>query len=221
MHSPTSTNLWHGYSLADIDRLARIAATHAFGGRILDPGDRYHAAWTAIVERLCTSDEQVDGRTLAIVGMHAVSAAAQTHRHTWGMGQAGGSDGGVGGRRRFQSYWDMRQVTPSPEDSVVDRIALRQIWPRLSRTDQRALYAHVIHHGDHHEAAASLGWTFETYRTYLKKARAAYRALWHEHETPSRTWSRAGGGQRTAMESLASRRQQRARRALAAQQPAA
>lgn len=218
--NPTAISLWHGYTLADIDRLARTAATHAYGGRILDPTDRYHAAWTAIVETLCTATKPPTGRDLAVLGMHAVSAAAQDHRQTWGMGKAGTADGGVGARPRFQSYWG-RQVTPSPEDSVVDRLALRQIWPRLSRTDQRALYAHVVHHGDHLEAAASLGWTFETYRTYLKHARAAYRTLWHEHETPSRTWSRAGGGQRGAMESLASRRRQRARRLAAAGQAAA
>lgn len=217
--NPTAINLWHGYTLADIDRLARTAAARAAGRRVLDPSDRYHAAWTAIVETLCTATEPPTGHTLVTTGMNAVGRAAEDHRHTWGMASAGA--GGVASRPRFQRYWDMRQVTASPEDSVVDRLALRQIWPRLSRTDQRALYAHVVHHGDHRDAAASLGWTFETYRTYLKHARAAYRTLWHEHETPSRTWSRAGGGQRTAMESLASRRRQRARRLAAAGQAAA
>lgn len=211
MADPATTNLWHGYALADIDRLARTAAAHAYGGRILDPSDRHHAAWSAIAERLCTAAEPPTVSDLTSVGMDAVGQAAQEHRQTWGMGRTG--DSGVGDRPRFQCYWDLGRVAPSPEDSVVDRLALRQIWPRLSHTHQQALYAYVIHHGDDHAAAASLGYTLETYRSYLKRARAAYRSLWHEHETPSRTWGRSGSGQRTAMQTLRTRRRQRDRRA--------
>lgn len=214
MNGPTATNLWHGYTLADIDRLARTAAARAYGGRVLDPTDSYHAAWFAIVETLCTAAEPPTGHALVTTGMNAVGRAAEDHRHTWGMGSTG--DSGVGTRPRFQCYWDGRQVTPSPEDGVVDRLALHQIWPRLSRTYQQAIYAHVIHHGDEQAAAASLGYTLETYRSYFKRARAAYRALWHEHETPSHTWARREYGQRTVMQTLRNRRKQRERRQRAA-----
>lgn len=215
MTGPTDTNLWHGYSLADIDRVARITAARAPGGRILDPGDRYDTAWSAIAEHLCTATEPPTRRDLFDAGAGAVNRAGQDYRHTWGMARTwGSSEGDMGG---YQRYWELaRRAAPSPEDRVVDRTALRQIWPALSPTHQQVLYALAIHSGDHQAAADSLGKSLPTYRSHLKGARASYRALWHEHETPSRMWGKSGQrGRRTAAQTLANRRQQRARKAAA------
>lgn len=214
--TPTTANLWHGYSLNDMDRLTRIAITRAFGGRLLDPTDRYETAWGAIVETLATADEPPTGGYLVTAGVAAVNRAAQDHRHTWGMNRTWGSV--EGDMAAYARYWDMgRRVTGSPEDAVVDHLALQQIWPRLSVAHQQVLWALAVHDGDHREAAESLGKSLVTFRSHLKDARAAYRALWHEHETPSRMWGRSGQrGRRTAAQTLANRRQQRARRAAAA-----
>jgi len=213
VNGPTTTHLWHGYSMDDLDRLARIAAVRAPGGRILDPRDRYETAWGAIVERLASADTRPGGGHLVAMGAAAVNRAGQDHRHTWGMARTWGSaEGDMGGYRR---YWELaRRSTAAPEEAVVDRTALRQIWPCLSVTHQQVLYALAIHDGDHHEAAHSLGKSLPTFRSHLKNARAAYRALWHEHETPSRMWGKSGQqGRRTAAQALANRRQQRSRRA--------
>lgn len=214
--TPTGTNLWHGYSMDDLDRLARIAAVRAYGGRILDPSDRYETAWAAIAERLASADELPTGAQLISAGTTAANRAGQDHRHTWGMARTwGAAEGGIVGYAR---YWGLaRRCAASPEEGVVDRLALRQIWPCLSTTHRQVLYALAIHDGDHHEAAASLGKTLVTYRSHLRAARAAYRALWHEHETPSRMWGKSGQrGRSSAMRTLINRRQQRARRAAAA-----
>ncbi len=214
--NPTGTSLWHGYSMDDLDRLARIAAVRAVGGRILDPVDRYETAWGAIAEYLATAQESPTGGQLVAAGATAVSRAGQDHRHTWGMTRTWGSgEGDVGG---YQRYWELaRRSAASPEEPVVDRMALRQIWPCLSVTHQQVLYALAIHDGDHREAAAALGKSLLTFRSHLRAARAAYRALWHEHEMPSRMWGRSGQqGRRTAAQTLVNRRQQRARRAAAA-----
>jgi hypothetical protein len=219
MPTPTSTNLWHGYTMNDLDRLARTAAARARGSRMIDPSESYHAAWSAITELLGTAPKPPTWTDVLAAGMDAVGREAEEHRQLYGMGRASGS--GVGSRPRFQSYWDMGRVTPSPEDGVIDRLALHQIWPKLSRTYQQAIYAHAIHGGDDYAAAASLGYTLGTYQSYLKRARAAYRLLWHEHETPSHLWGRTGHGQRTAMQTLQTRQAQRARRRRAAQQAAA
>lgn len=213
--NPTNTNLWHGYSLDDIDHLTRTAAVHARGGRILDPGDRYNTAWSAIAEALCTAEEPPTRRDLFAVGTSAINRAGQDHRHTWGMARTWGS--GEGDMAAYARYWELaRRSAASPEEPVVDRTALRQIWPHLSVTHQQVLYALAIHDGDHHAAAAGLGKSLATFRSHLRGARAAYRALWHEHETPSRMWGKSGQqGRRTAAQVLANRRQQRARRAAA------
>lgn len=215
MTDPTATNLWHGYTLTDLDRLARMAAHRAYGGRILDPTDRYDTAWHTVAEMLCTAEEPPTTRQLLDAGITAVNRASQDHRHTWGMTRAWES--AEGDMAAFMRYWELdRRVTASPEDPVVDRTALRQIWPRLSVTHQQVLYALAIADGDHREAAAALGKSLVTFRSHLKGARAAYRALWHEHETPSRMWGRSGEkGRHTAMQTLIHRRKQRARRAAA------
>jgi hypothetical protein len=212
---PERINLWHGYTLTDIDRIAHTATARAHGGRILDYTDRYDAAWHAIAELLCTTSEQPTRSDLTVAGMTAVNRLGQDHRHTWGMARTWGS--AEGDMAAYQRYWELsRRVTAPPEDPVVDRLALRQIWPRLSLTHQQVLYALAVH-GDHQAAAASLGKSQATYRSHLKAARAAYRALWHEHETPSRMWGRSGEqGRRTATQALVNRRRQRARRAATA-----
>lgn len=212
MTAPEHVNLWHGYDLATLDRLARRAAAIAVGSRILDPGDRYETAWYGIVETIAEAETPPTVRAVVDAGLSAIDRAAEEHRQTWGMGRTIGN--GLGGRPRFQQYWELGRVTPSPEDAVVDRLALRQIWPRLALRHQRALYALAIHGGDHHAAAASLGQTLNSFRTYLKEGRRAYRALWHEHETPTHMWSRApADSTQTAMQTVAMRRRQRARRA--------
>jgi DNA-directed RNA polymerase specialized sigma24 family protein len=213
--NPTTTNLWHGYSLDDIEHLAGTAARQARGGRLLDPTDRHEAAWGAIVEALATADTPPTTSDLLTVAYSAVNRASQDHRHTWGMTRAWGSTDGD--MAAYQRYWELaRRSVASPEDPVVDRTALAQIWPRLSATHQQVLYALALHDGDHHAAAATAGKTLITFRSHLKSARAAYRALWHEHETPSRMWGKSGQqGRRTAAQTLANRRQQRARRAAA------
>lgn len=210
--NPTRESLWHGFSMDDLDRLARIASLRAFGGRILDPADRYETAWDAIAVALATADEAPAGGLLVVIGARAVDRAAQDHRHTWGMARTWASaEGDIAG---YQRYWELaRRSAASPEDAVVDRTALRQIWPRLSMTHRQVLYALAVHDGDHEEAAATLGKKLLTFRAHLKDARAAFRALWHEHETPSRMWGKSGQrGRRTAAQLLVNRRQQRARR---------
>jgi hypothetical protein len=212
MH-PTTEPLWHGYTLTDIDDTARTAARIAYGRHILDPADCYQTAWSAIVELLATTQEPPTRHRLIYSGATAVSRASQDHRHTWGMGRSTGS--GEGDMRAYMRYWELsRRSASSPEDAVVDRIALKQIWPQLSLTHQQVLYALAVHDGDVSAAAAGLGKNRSTFQSHLTAARACYRALWHEHETPSHMWGRSGRqGQQTAMQVLAARRRQRARRA--------
>lgn len=213
--APDRINLWHGYGLADIDRLARTAAACAFGGRILDPGDRYDTAWSAIAEALCAAEQAPTPRDLAYTGMVAVNRAGRDYRHTRGLGERWGAS--EGDAPNFGRYWnEFRRVTSSPEDAVVDRLAVRQIWPRLSLPARQALYALAVH-GDYPKAAASLGKTEKGLSCALARARAEFRALWHEHETPPRMWGKTGAsGRRTVAAVLADRRRHRERRAAAA-----
>lgn len=213
MNTPNNTPLRHGYTMTDLDILARISVATAFA-RAMDYVDRYDAAWHGIAEHLVLADTAPTRADLKHAGTKAINDAAQDHFHTWGM--ARGKTVGTGGSMAaFQRYWDLsRRSTSSPEDMVVDQAALRQIWPELSSLHQRVLLA-MATHGDYGLAAEACGKSRATFASHLKNARRAFFELWHEHETPSRLWGRTDrvSGRRTAAQTLVNRRQQRARRA--------
>lgn len=203
--------LRHGYTLHDIDHLAR-AGVHLAFARAMDYTDRYEAAWHTIAESLYTAETPPTRRDLRLIGARAVDRLVQDQRRTWGVAREwGSSEGGVAA---FQRYWELsRRVSPSPEDTVVDRQALREIWPCLSATHQQVLLA-MAAHADQALAAEAVGKSYATFGSHLRNARRAFFVLWHEHETPSRLWGKADHrhGRRTAVQVLINRRQQRARR---------
>ena len=208
----TTTPLRHGYTMDDLDRLARVAVRTAWP-RAMDYTDRYDAAWHAIAELLYTGDRPPTPRDLIGVGANAVSRLAQDEHHHRGYDRSN-PGAGFEGMPGFQRYWTLHRTTPSPENAIVDRLALAQIWPTLSDTHRQVLLSLAVH-ADHPLAARALGRSLPTYRSHLRHARGAYRELWHEHETPSVMWGQSRGrqGRRTAAQTLANRIQQRARRA--------
>lgn len=200
----------HGYTLADIDQQARASVNVAYA-RTMDYRDRYDAAWHAIAEFLCAAQEPPTHLDLKAAGVRAVeNIVADDCRHH-GVNRRDIE----AGKPRFARYWALGRVAPSPEDQIVDRVALTQIWPALSPTHQQILTAFAVH-ADHQLAAAATGRSASTYRSHLKSARQSFRALWHEHETPSAMWgqSRSHVGTRSATWTLANRNRRRARRSM-------
>jgi hypothetical protein len=205
--------LRHGYNLADLERLANGAVGAAYT-RAMDYSDRYDAAWFAIVEALYMAEERPEPWRLKRAGSRAVNRLAQDHGHTWGYDRAN-ADAGYEAMPRFLKYWELdRRARSSPEGSIVDRVALWQIWPELSGTHRAVLLAMAAHR-DQEAAAAGLGKSYATVGSHLKNARREFLALWHEGETPSRLWGKADRrrGRHTAAQTLRNRRQQRARKA--------
>ena len=208
-HTPVA----HGYTMRDLDHLARTAVATAHV-QILDAVDRYDAAWHAIAEALCDAETPPAARELTLTGAYAINRYVQDHRRAWGLSRAPDEDGVVHNRLAFERYWALsRRGGSSPEDIVVDGTALTQIWSRLSSTHQSVLVA-MATHDDPVRAADSVGKSLVCFRSHLKNARRAVLVLWHEHETPSRLWSK-GTGRRSGTRMLRNRRQQRARRAAA------
>jgi hypothetical protein len=70
---------------------------------------------------------------------------------------------------------------------VVDVLALRQIWPKLTWMQRAALLA-LARHDDYDKAAAELGIGYPTLLSHLHSARRQFLRWWHEHEAPSRPW---------------------------------
>jgi hypothetical protein len=214
MRTLSAESIRHGYTMDDLDRLARIAVRRAWA-QSMDYSDRYDAAWHAIAELLYSTEAEhpPTAYDLKAAGARAVNRLAQDEGHHRGFDR-GNPGAGFEGMPGFQRYWTLHRATPSPENAIVDRIALTQIWPTLSETHRQVLLSLAVH-TDHPIAADAIDRNLATYRSHLKNARHAFRELWHEHETPSAMWGQSRGrqGRRTAAQTFANRLQQRARRA--------
>lgn len=203
----------HHFTLTDLDRMARIAVQMAWP-RAMDYQDRYEAAWSAIADRLYADESMPSERDLKAAGATAVNRLAQDHGRHWGLDRSN-PDAGFEAARGFLRFWELfRRAARSPEDGVVERLALHQIWPRLSETHRLVLTAMAVH-ADNVTAAEAVGKTYGTFNSHLKNARREFLTLWHEGEAPSRIWGKADrrrSDRRTAAQVFHERTMQRKRR---------
>jgi hypothetical protein len=203
----------HGYTLRDLDRLARIAVRIA-NLHSLPAQDRYDEALSAIGLHLAAADQPPTERELKAAGARAINDMHEREDKHHGVSRYRAK---LGDERvpRYHTYWALTGVTPSHENSVVDRVALEQIWPALSPMQRAALTAYAEHE-DHTAAMAAVGVASGTYKTHLKRGRDKVFALWHEGETPSSIWFASRGGGSPLGRALAARRWYRAHRGRAA-----
>jgi DNA-binding transcriptional regulator YdaS (Cro superfamily) len=174
--NPTTANLWHGYTMDDLYRIAREALTADRWRTSRDLDERYAAAWHAIAETIAltagaaTHDELLDAGVRA---SHAVVRQAdQSHGYT--------REGGIG--RNFTRHWDtVARHSPSPENAVVERLALTQVWQALPEHHREVLHAYSTA-GDQQAAAELLGLSRTGLGKRLRAARQDAAALWHDHE---------------------------------------
>jgi hypothetical protein len=173
--------------MADLDALTRKAAFRS-RWRFIGFDERADAARLAIVEHLLTATDRPDQWELVDAGDRAIRRHVEAEEH-WGGFWVTRSEVESGSRMtRYLRYWrSSAQPTRSPENAVVDAFALRQIWPKLTRTQWAALVA-LAEHDDYDKAAAELGLTYHTLVSHLSNARRTFLKWWHQHERPSRQW---------------------------------
>ena len=181
------STLAHGYTLRDLDGLAH-SATVAAGFAATNYQDRYDESWSAIVEALYTAEQAPGRRDLWYVGRNAVLAAVRDDRRHYGA-PAQDRDADLASAHGFVRYWG-NVVTCDFSGGVIDRFACFQIWPHLSATHQQALLA-LAAAGTVPCAADMLGLSPGNAQNRIDRARAAFRALWHEHEQPAGLWRKA------------------------------
>lgn len=185
VEAPALSEIRARYSLGDIDHLARRAcAVSAFFYNGTDVIDRFETARAAILAELYTVAYIPTPRALTDIGARAISysAAANFRARGWDNG-----------RKRlmpaYVKYWLSTElhVAGSPENAIVERVALDQIWPHLSERDQSTLTA-MAEHDDPQLAAEVEGCTTGAFSARLQRARASFFTLWFEHEDPPRIW---------------------------------
>lgn len=181
--------LRHGYTLAVIHELTLVAVRCELFYRSRNYADRIDIAWSAIVELLYASDEPPSRQDLIKTGMAAISNwfVSEARTHGVNSSQRGRTtEPGV----NFERYWHVSAgPTPSPEERIVERLAVAQIWRELS-PHVREVIAALAAHGDYHQAARSLGKTPDQFYSQIAYARKIFFAMWHEGEVPSRSWGR-------------------------------
>lgn len=179
----TETPVAHGYTMRDIDALARaVVMNNRTWWPAGDRDDLHAAAWHGIVEHLCTADETPRRTDLMEAGRRAlVEDVKATMRHHGARRDS--SNNGA----RHAIYWQWAgRATPSPENGIVERLALAQILPTLTPGQRRALET-LAAAGDYDQAAQLFG-SVTGLKSQLMHGRRRFRALWHEGETPSAHW---------------------------------
>lgn len=167
----------HGWTVRDLNQLA-LFATHRYWSHAAAPADRYAAAWSAAAEALWIAPEPPERDDVLRAARDGIGALMRAHHRFYGLSQASGYSREHGAFRR---YWHQPPLA-GWEDAIVDRIALGQVWAAISPAHRRVLQA-LADSGDQESAARALGTTYATYRSRLRRAREAFRELWHEGET--------------------------------------
>jgi hypothetical protein len=178
------TELRFGFTMASLDSLARKAVYESHW-RFLPFHEKYDIAWSAIAEELYASSEPPRPHDLIRLGDKAIAAQVESYGHMWG---AYYSKPDREFKPRFETFWwSQAKPTPSHEERIVDHLAFRQIWPRLTQGNKTVLLA-LATHGDYERAAESLNKPYSTFTTQIWQARKQFLRLWHDGEPPSRVW---------------------------------
>ncbi|MFP8944738.1 hypothetical protein ACLIYM_25345 [Streptomyces fenghuangensis] len=179
----TITGIRWGWTLADLDLLARaVVSNNRTWWPAGDRDDQYAAAWHGIVEHLYTADEEPKRAELMEAGRRALAADVKATMRHHGTRRDTRNDGS-----RYAVYWQWAGRTiPSPENRIVERLALEQILPALTPRQIAAVQA-LAAAGDYEEAARLFG-SQTGLKSQLMHGRRRFRELWHEGETPSAHW---------------------------------
>ena len=211
-----------GYTLTDLHILAGYAARDCWWAARLPWQERLDVALSALAEHLYSCTEAPTGRQLRTKAWTALSLRLRQELRHHGVDPDTGQI-----RTGFLRFWNAT-TTASPEHEIVERQALAQIWQKLPDTLRAALEALAegeLYDDPYGHAAQVLGVPRAVAATRISRARALFLAWWHEHEEPSRLYSRhrprrAGVPPRPATRSITEReRYRRANRTAGTERP--
>lgn len=205
------TAIRYGWTLHSLDALARaVVSNNRTWWPAGDRADLYDAAWHGIVEYLYTTATEPRRSELMEAGRQALARDVKDNLRHHGARRDGTNNG-----LKYAMYWEWAgRATPSPEPGIVERLALEQILPALTSGQLAALHA-LAATGDYAKAARITG-SPTSLKSQLSQGRRRFRALWHEGETPSKSWGcdRRAGSTAAALsqgESALNRMRRRAR----------
>ena len=180
--TPDDMEVKYGYTLRDLDQMTH-AATLADRSLAMDYTERRDIAWSAIAEALCAAPHWPKRSTLIQAGWQAIYAAVREEYRQHGRADRSGY-AELATAPNFVKYWAPR-ATQSPENPVIERLAVSQVVDTLPPLYRNAVVALAVH-DDYVLAAEALGTTYKALVIRIGKARRQLLQLWFQGETPPR-----------------------------------
>jgi hypothetical protein len=183
--------VWLGYTLAELRRIADRATAYCRWGARFPVGERFDIAWAGIIDYLTACESPPEPVEVYRAAQRAIGRASERELGEHGLRH--GPDG-LYATPRFEIYWTPKPAPPA-DTTVVERIAMWQIWATLRPLHKMAFLA-LAAHNDYTKAAEAVGYPYSTFAYLISQARAEFLALWHEGQQPSRPWAtdRHGNG---------------------------
>jgi hypothetical protein len=176
--------VWLGYTFAELRRIAERATVRCRWADRLPFGERFEIAWAGIIDHLTGCDTPPQPSELHRAAQRAIGRTSDQELREHGARH--GPDG-LYATPRFEIYWAPKPAPPA-DATVVDRIAMWQVWATLRPLHKMAFLA-LAAHNDYATAAEAVGYPYSTFSSLICEARAEFLAHWHEGETPSRIWA--------------------------------
>jgi len=173
------TELPHGYTLRDLDAMARAACV-ADRSMASDVRTRYQTAWSAIALALVEAPYWPRRERLVQIGWQAIYAEVRAMHHTYGVSRSG-ERGDVASGPRFQEYW--WHGTTSFEDDLAERLSVYPCLETLTPAEREAVAA-LAAFDDYSLAASALGIEYKALVARLRSARRRFRRRWYYPEIP-------------------------------------
>ncbi|MBB3041161.1 hypothetical protein [Nocardioides soli] len=176
----TATLAW-GYTMADVDRLARFTA-RIRNTSLVGFDERYETAWLAIIERLYDGPEMPTSEDLIQVGKGAIRDEVNALLHHRGINNYTYQD-----TPNSWKYWSV--ISAADEDftgRLVERLALPQVLALLTPGEYEAIAA-LAANGTQAAAAAAVGIKPSAFTARIARARQRIIEAWFEHETPRKS----------------------------------
>jgi hypothetical protein len=176
--------VWLGYTFAELRRIANRATVYCRWGDRFPFTERFEIAWAGMVDFLTGCDIPPQPFEVYRAAQRAIGSASESELREHGMRH--GPDG-LYATPRFEVYWTPKPA-PAADTTVVDRIAMWQIWATL-RPLHKMVFLALAAHNDYARAAEAVGYPYGSFSSLICQARAEFLARWHEGEEPSRIWA--------------------------------
>jgi hypothetical protein len=192
------TPVRHGYSVADLSRIASFVVRDAARRGMRDLDEKRSAAMCALIETLHAHECDPGSSVLIRAAEDAISRESDRFWSNLGYNSKTKEH-----QKGFPRYWHHVPATPLDE-AVAERVAVLQILAALTDRQQQVVHT-LAETGDRRATALALGVDPTTISAVLGNARRAFMALWLEGETPQVKDYRAGRANPYSAEAAAAR----------------